>query len=275
MAINNMDKPSGTFTPTSTSTQPFFPNQIPDVSINKGAFDQILQNRGIRFNHYRALPCPNLTSLDDNSHDPICPHCDGSGIIYYEKRDIVGVMTSAGIEKQFEYNGIWEAGTATVTLPSEYTDGTQADFAMFDKLEVVDYTIRLWEKKEYEPRPDYKQQLRYPIQKIEYIISADHTQIYTYEVGIDYSIVDGVIQWIPGNHPEYDPLSETGEVFSISYLAHPIYLVMQPIRELRMTQQMMPDGTKMAIRLPQQLVVKRDFLVNAPEKLASAVVGSS
>jgi hypothetical protein len=273
MTINYMDKPSGVMTPGAGSTQTFFPNVLPDPSINKSAFDQILQNRGIKFNHYRALPCPNMTSLDDNSHDPVCPHCDGSGIYYYDKREIVGVMTSAGVEKQFEYNGVWEAGTATVTLPSEYSDGTQADFAMFDKLEILDFTIRLWEKKEYEPRADKKYQLRYPIQKIEYIISADQTQIYTYEVGIDFNIVDGVIEWVSGREPEYDPLSETGEVFSISYLAFPIYLVMQPIRELRATQQMMPDGTKVAIRLPQQLVVKRDFLVNAPEKLAN--IGSS
>ncbi len=270
-----MDKPSATFTASPTSTPSFFPAQLADPSINKGVFDQLLQNRGVRFYHYRALPCPNINSLDDNSHDPICPHCDGSGIIHYDKREIVGVMSSVGVEKQFEYSGTWDAGTATVTLPSEYPDGTQADFAIFDKLEITDYTIRMWEKKEYEPRPDRKQQLRYPIQKIEYIISADRSQVYTYEAGVDFNIVDGMIEWVEGRQPEYDPLNEVGEVFSISYLAYPVYLVLQPIRELRMTQQMMPDGTKMAIRLPQQILVKRDFLVNPPERLASANVGSS
>ena len=85
--------------------------------------------------------------------------------------------------------------------------------------------------------------------------------------GTDFNIVNGLIQWVPGKEPDYDEVNEMGQIFSVSYYANPVYIVMQPMRELRVTQQMMPDGTKIAIRLPQQILVKRDYFVNHPEKL--------
>lgn len=265
---NKMDKPNNTFVPSINSTQPHFPPQIPDPSNYKQNFDQILNNRGIRFIHSRAIPCPNMRSLNDNSHNPNCTHCDGSGILYYEPLEIIGTFMSNSIEKQFEYNGQWEVGTAVVTMPSEYSNGIQAEFGMYDRLVVTDYTVRLWEKKEYEPRTGNTQQLRYPVSKIEYLVTVTDSLIKEYIQGVDFTITtDGLIQWISGHTPNYDPLTSTGQVMGISYYANPVYIVLQPMRELRVTQQLMPDGTKVAIRLPMQLLVKRDFLVNKAEKI--------
>lgn len=265
---NNMDKPSATLPASINSTQPHYPLQIPDPSSFKQNFDQILNNRGIRFTHHRAIPCPNMQNLDDNSHHPLCPFCDGSGILYYAPKEIIGTFHSNSIEKQFEYNGQWEVGTAMVTMPSEYSDNTQAEFAIYDKLIITDYTVRLWEKKAYEPRTGNTQQLRYPIQKIEYLVTVTDSAVKEYLVNVDFTVtVDGLIQWIPGRTPNYDTLTQTGQVMGISYYAHPVYIVLQPMRELRVTQQLMPDGTKVAIRLPQNLLVKRDFLVNKAERL--------
>jgi hypothetical protein len=212
-----------------------------------------------------------MPNLNDNNHNPLCPHCDGSGILYYAPREIVGTFMSNSIEKQFEYNGVWEVGTSVVTLPSEYADGTQAEFSTYDRLTVTDYTVRLWEKKAYEPRPDNKQQLRYPIQKVEYLITVTDTEIKELIDGIDFSISsDGKIEWVPGRTPSYNTAADQGQVFGVSYYAFPIYVVLQPMRELRVTQQMLPDGTKVAIRLPQHLVVKRDFFVNPPERISGS-----
>jgi hypothetical protein len=264
-----MDKPNHVFTPSITSTMPQFPGVLPDPSSFKQNFDQLLRNRGIRFTHRRAVPCPNMKLLDDGSHDALCPHCDGSGILYYSSREIIGFFGSNNIERQFEYQGAWEIGSAVATFPSEYDDGTQADFAIFDRLEVLDYTVRLWEQKEYEPRPDGKQQLRYPVQKVEYLVVADNSTKTEYQVGVDFTVEDGMIKWTPGQEPDYDATNEVGDIFSVSYFANPVYVVLQPLRELRVTQQMMPDGTKVSVRLPQQLVIKRDFLVNPAEKIIS------
>lgn len=267
----NMTKPSATFTPAETSVPSFFPPNLPDPSIYKDNFDQLLNRRGIRFLHYKSLPCPNIKILDDNSHDATCEQCDGSGIIHYDPREIIGIISSNSVEKQFEYQGAWEIGSAVVTMPSEYSDGVQADFTLYDKLEVLDYTVRLWELKEYEPRPQNTQQFRYPIEKIGYLITATNSEVKEFVQGVDFTVDDGLIKWIPGHTPNYDHINDMGQTYSVAYWAHPVYIVLQPMRELRVTQQMMPDGTKMAVRLPQQLVIKRDFLVNKPEKLVAGI----
>jgi hypothetical protein len=263
-----MTKPNHVFTPTSTSTQPHYPGQIHDPSMKSINFNQLLQNRGIRFMHSKAVPCPNDNTLDDNSHSPMCQFCDGSGIIYYQSKEIIGAFISNSLEKQFEYNGEWESGNAICTFPTEYSDGTQAEFGMYDRLQVLDYTARLFEKKTYEPRTGNLQQLRYPIEKVDYLITVTDSTLKEYIQGTDFNISSGKIQWVTGHTPSYDNLIGQGQIYSVSYYANPVFIVLQPMRELRVTQEMQPDGTKIAIRLPQQILVKRDFFVNKPETIS-------
>lgn len=250
-----------------TSTPSGFPINLPDPSIRGDAFDQQLKNRGIRFIHKRATPCPNLRNLEDNTHSPNCPICDGSGILRYKQREIVGVFQGNSLQRLFEQQGIWEVGTATITMPTQYEDGTQADFNTFDHLIIPDFEIRTWELKEYEPRADNRQRVRYPITGIDHMSSVENGELRVYEEGVDYNLVDGEIEWISGKEPAYDNINERGTVLTISYFCNPVYSVLQSMRELRVTQELI-DGQKTARRLPQEILVKRDFLVSPPEKLA-------
>lgn len=267
-----MDKPSKVLPSTPTTSPQFMPPQIPDPSIRGASWDQILQNRGIRFLHRRAVPCPNMTRLDDNNHSPDCPVCDDSGIIYYDEREITGVFQSNSIEKTFEQHGIWEIGSAVVTLPTEYPDGTQADFNTFDELIIPDFTVRMWELKEYEVTTDGKQYLRYPVQKVDFLSVVRNDVVIRFKQGVDFDIsTDGAIQWLSGMGPNYSTAREAGEVFNVSYYAYPVYKVLQPLRELRVSQEVV-NGQKVAKRLPQQILVRRDFLVGAGEKITDNVV---
>lgn len=262
----SMDKPNKPYPNTSTSTQPYMPQQILDPSIRGASWDQLLQNRGIRFIHRKAIPCSNVTSLDSNSHEPDCPFCDNSGIIYYQDKEVFGVFQSSSLERTFEQQGMWEIGSAVCTLPTEYEDGTQADFNTYDKLVIPDFEIRYFEMKEYEPRVDNKQILRYPVIKVDTLQTVDRTNgVTTYHVGVDFVLTtDGAIQWLPGKAPSYDNVNERGDVFSISYYTNPVYNVLQPLRELRISQEMV-NGQKVSKRLPQQILVKRDFFLNVSE----------
>lgn len=251
---------------TSTSVPSPMPPQIPDPSLRGASWDQLLQNRGIRFIHRRAVPCPNMSQLDDNNHQPDCHFCDDSGILYYDEREIVGVFQSNSIEKTFEQHGIWEIGSAVVTFPTEYPDGTQADFNTFDELIIPDFPVRLWELKQYEPTPDDKQSLRYPIINVDYLAVVDDNELKKFKQGEDFIITDGEIQWLPGKAPDYNQSLERGDVYTVSYYAFPVYKVLQPLRELRVSQEMV-NGVKVSKRLPQQVLVRRDFLVGAGEKI--------
>lgn len=276
-----MDKPNQPYpsppATSVTSTQSPMPIFLPDPSIKGASFDQLLSQRGVRMVHHKAMPCMNVKSTDFQAHDPECTFCDNSGIIYYESREIWGVFTGNSIEKTFEAHGVWEVGSAVVTLPTAYPDGTQADFNTYDRLELVDFSVRLWELKGYEPRPDGMQELRYPVQKVEFASSiVDGVQKF-YVQGEDFTLTPdnvesgGSIQWISGKEPAYNVALERGEVVGWAYYAKPIYVVLQTLRELRITQEWV-NGVKQAIRLPQQILVRRDFLVGASEKIVNPVV---
>lgn len=262
-----MDKPSQDYTLSPRSSGVFMPDFIPDPSLRGQSFDQLLQNRGIRFLHQMAVPCPNMKSVNTNNHHPECPFCDDSQIIHLPGKEIWGVFTNNTLEKMFEVQGVWEIGTAIATFPTEYGDGTQADFNTFDRLVCPDFQVRLTDIKEYEVTSDGKQSLRYPIVKIEYMASVRSGVMYEYTDGVDYTIEDGDIKWISGKEPYYNDLEEVGEVLSITYVANPVYAVLNVMHELRVTQEYdFASGKKIARRLPQQVLVKRDFLVNDADK---------
>lgn len=269
----SMDKPNKSYqlppstSPVSTPSQ--MPLYIPDPSIRGASFDQLLSQRGVRLIHYKAIPCMNVESTSFQAHQPDCPFCDDSGIIYYDKKEIWGTFSGNSIEKTFEAHGVWETGTAVITLPTEYPDGTQADFNTYDRLELPDFTVRLWELKEYEPRPNNVQDLRYPVKKVEYSSSITDGIQKIYKENLDFKVADdGSIVWEPGREPVYSSNLERGEVVGWVYFANPVYVVLQSLRELRITQEMV-NGVKMAKRLPQQILVRRDFMVGSGEKIAT------
>lgn len=272
----SMDRPNTQFpnppATSITSTASPMPLYLPDPSIKGASFDQLLGQRGVRFVHHKAIPCMNIKSTDFQAHEPDCDFCDDSGLIYYESREIWGVFSGNSIEKTFEAHGIWETGSAVVTLPTVYPDGTQADFNTFDRLVMPDYTVRLWELKGYEPRPGNLQELRYPIEKVEYAATiVDGVQTF-YAEGVDFIITaDGMIEWISGRQPEYNAQLERGAVVGWAYFAKPVYVVLQSLRELRVTQELI-NGVKTSIRLPMQVLVRRDFMVGSGEKIVNPVV---
>lgn len=255
--MSSLDKPDKQYTNPPNSYSSPMPLNIPDVSIRGESWDQLAENRGIRFVHQIAAPCPNMKSLDDNNHDPDCPFCDGSQILYVQEKEIFGTFSSNTLEKMFEIQGVWEIGTAVITFPTEYPDGTQADFNVFDKLRCPDFQIRLSDLKEYGGTGSTG--TKYPIINVCDMTSVVSGVIKKYVQGVDFTIVDGAISWIAGKEPSYDDIEEMGEVLSITYSANPVYNVLQTLHEIRASQQMV-NGQKIARRLPQQVLVKRDFL---------------
>lgn len=257
--MSPLDKPNQQYPKTAKSYPSMMPDLITDISIRGESWDQIVQNRGIRFIHKMAAPCPNMRSLNDNNHDPECPFCDNSQIIYIQEKEIFGVFTNNSLEKLFEVQGVWEIGTAVITFPTEYPDGTQADFNVFDKVVCPDFQIRLTDLKEYDQGSNGMTSLKYPAIKVFDISSVVNGALKKYVQGVDFTIVDGNIRWEAGRAPAYNSIEEMGEVLSITYSANPVYNVMQNMHEIRATQQMV-NGQKVAKRLPQHVMVKRDFL---------------
>jgi hypothetical protein len=263
--MSPLDKPNKPYTNSPRSYASPMPDLIPDISIRGESWDQLVQNRGIRFIHRLAAPCPNMRRLNDNNHDPECSFCDGSQIIYIQEKEIFGTFTNNSLEKLFEVQGVWEIGTAVISFPTEYPDTEQADFNVFDKLICPDFQIRLTDLKEYEPNNSNAMSMKYPIIRVSDMTSIVNGAIKKYVQGVDFTIVDGNIRWESGCAPSYNNIEEIGEVLSITYSANPVYNVLQNMHEIRATQQMV-NGQKVAKRLPQHVLVKRDFLFKPDSK---------
>ena len=121
------DKPNQVYPGYPTNAPSGMPLFTPDHSIAGHSFDDMLKNRGVRFVHERATPCPNMLREDNNAHEPNCTFCDNNGFLHYGSREIWGVFSGNSIQKTFEAHGVWEIGTAVITFPTEYPDGTPAD----------------------------------------------------------------------------------------------------------------------------------------------------
>ena len=254
-----LDKPTNTYPSSPTSIGQYMPNYIQDPSIRGESFDQLINNRGVRFIHKVAALCPNMKSLDDNNHQPECPFCNQSQILFVKETEIHGTFSNNQLEKLFEIQGVWEVGSAVITFPTEYDNGEQADFNVFDQLVCPDFEIRLSDLKQYVPMANGRTSLKYPIIRVVDMTSITNNVLKKYLVDVDFTIVNGEIQWIKGRQPKYDSITLASEVLSITYNANPVYNVLQTLHELRITQQMI-NGVKTAKRLPQQVLVKREFL---------------
>ena len=267
-----MKKPNKQYEKSSKSTPSPMPTQILDPSIRGTAWDQLLNNRGIRLFHRVAAPCPNMKGLEENNHIPNCPFCDNSQMIYHntfpgtnDQREIWGAFTSNSLEKMFEVQGVWEIGTAVITFPAEYGNGVQADFNTFDQLYCPDFEVRLNDLIEYKSSSSRITRLRYPIVNIDYMSAVVNNSMKEYALGTDYEITaDGDIHWLI--EPHYNSVDDIGEVISITYVANPVYTVQNVLHEMRVSQEYdMISGQKVARRLPQQVLVKRDFLMQTEE----------
>jgi hypothetical protein len=107
------------------------------------------------------------------------------------------------------------------------------------------------------------------VQKVEYASSITNGVQKFYYLGVDFNVTpEGGVQWIPGKEPTYDSVLERGEVIGWAYFATPVYVVLQSLRELRITQELI-GGVKTARRLPQQILIKRDFMVGSGEKIVN------
>ena len=268
-----MKKPDQQYPKSTRSTPSPMPYEIPDPSIRGASWDQLLQNRGIRFIHRVAMPCPNMKGLEENNHTPNCPYCDNSQMLYQDyfpgttdQREIWGAFTSNTLEKMFEVQGVWEVGTAVITFPAEYPSGQQAEFNTFDQLYCPDFEVRLNDLIEYESNTNKITRLRYPIVSIEYMTAVVSGSLYDYVEGTDFEITSGGdIRWLI--EPAYDAANDIGQVISITYNANPVYTVQNVLHEMRVSQEYdIATGQKVARRLPQQVLVKRDFLLQPEEQ---------
>jgi hypothetical protein len=204
------------------------------------------------------MPCPQVNDVNAAVHDPECsnPTCD-NGYLQVMPREVWGYFNNDQLNKLFEVQGEYNQNVAVITFAAVYTDGTEADFQPFDRIEMVgDYSKRVSEL--FEASPTGVDRLRYRVLDVEQLVSSDGV---TYEQNKHFIIERGRIHWISNVRPKYDQATQRGEVCSVSYTIPVRYYIHHVMREIRGTQRLDPTtGEKVAIRLPQHCLVSREFL---------------
>jgi hypothetical protein len=257
-----MRRPYKTFPNSPGQIRKLTPDNLPDPSLDPKAFEDLIKNRGIRWKHEKATPCPNVSDIEQQMHDPNCRICE-NGMLFYGSSEIHGIFSNNKLERMYEVIGIWDVGQAIVTF-SAYMDGqdgtpgmgTAIDMQHWDKLTCLDYEFRWQERIEHSPTG--VDRLRYPALQIEFVA----TKSKKYFADTHFQInADGNVQWISQEQPSYDQLNQRGEIYTISYTAQPVFYVIQLLHEIRATKAIdHATGLNKAVRLPQQVLIMRDYL---------------
>lgn len=243
------------------------PDILPDVQLDPVAFDEMVKNRGIRWCHQKSAICPNVDNIDNQQHDPNCRECE-NGHIYFGDVLVSGILSNNTLQRMYEVQGAWDVGEAVVTF-SAYQDskdgtpgaGDPIDVQHFDRLTAVDHEFRWQELIEFNPLGI--QRTRYPILAIELLRTKDQI----FQIDRDFVITsDKRLKWTKnGRRPKYDQSVSKGEPVSIVYAARPVFIVVQLLHEIRATRADNPmTGATTATRLPQQVLIRRDYLFRHP-----------
>lgn len=250
-------KPTTTYKPAAGSSYDRVPQPLPDISINSAHFDQLIQNRGILFTHTHALPCPNVRDINEAVHNEDCQvHGCENGMLQVMAKQVWGYFNNDTLDKLFEVQGEYNQNVAVITFAAKYTDGTECDMHVFDKLEMVaDYSNRMYEL--VEASPSGIDRLRHRIVTVEWLQSSSGA---VYKCGEDFTHEGSRITWISPNRPKYDQQLGRGEIFSVSYFIKPTYYVHHIMKEIRGTQEYnIATNEKVAVRLPQHVLVTRQL----------------
>lgn len=227
-------------------------------------FNAQIAEHGIRVLHEKITLCPNYRGESDSGvHVLDCPLCHGSNFIHFDPQEIWGLFQQNSLVQNFFTQGWWDRGTALLTTPTHLEgESSQPIFLnYFDKITLLDFEERFHEL--IHKSKGNLDKLKYPVVDVNFL----RTTYKEYHKHKDFDVTDdGYIKWKSDNHPSYDMYQEVGELFTVSYLRRPIYRVLEIMHEGRYSQYNFKKATRVASRYPQQVLIKKDFLIQRAEE---------
>ncbi len=230
------------------------------VDFDVDSFRAFIDQKGYQAQWSRWAPCP-CARPESGQPNINCPVCRGRGDVFFDPVSCKVEITSLGYQREFQQFSAWNVGSASLTLHDEgrfmnYRDKFVLTDSMSSHSEMRKRPSDLGRTKEY---------LQY---KPEAVISAIKmsslkTALVTLVQGTDFTIdTDGALTWTSANAPDY------GEWYSIVYVYHPTYQVLEILNDIRDTFVMdQQSGVDMFRRMPQRALVKRSHLMYQEEKV--------
>jgi hypothetical protein len=241
-----------------TSYQMAHPND--QVHMDVDYFDSTIESQGVRFVHFRAIPCP--VGLGDR-YDIRRTHEDHSGcsngFIYEQAGEVSCLFVGNGKNNQWNDVGMIGDSTVQVTIPRFYADKVQEEVLLspYDRLYLKEAKAKVVHFQKFEHNQSGFDRTSYPIESVELLIDSNGVR---YAPG-DYSIVNGQIKWTSNHRPGMDPGTAKGQICAIRYRYIPFWYVSRILHEIRLIQA--EDTVTESIgtqRMPYSVQLQREYM---------------
>lgn len=216
------------------------------AELTPSQLNQLIEDQGVRARIYRTLLCPNRKSIDSAEHDINCSICKTKvGFIDIDPVESFVYIGSQDLTKQFNPEGVWDEQGAVMTFPS----GVEVFY--YAKVELIDFTTPMIEL--IQRQHGDTDRVKYPAYSYNVVIDSAGVRYYQdtdFKADINSDII-----WLTANRPAYST------VYAVHYNYPVTFRALNAIHINRFGQLSHNRPTKEPIELPQQWMVKRDYLI--------------
>jgi hypothetical protein len=212
------------------------------------------------------MRCPvGLIDPDDTMRRP---HDDHTGCSNGFLMTLAGKITCSflgnGNTNNFRDFGRMEDSTVQASIPRFYDDkaDTRIDRDTFDRIYMEDESITVVNWHLFAASVTGVDRLQFPAIEVSDLIDANGIR---YHQGIDFDVKEGRIVW-RGTGPGVDPTSGKGVVCSIRYRYRPYWYIERLLHEVRVAQVTDEWGNTEIMRMPQQVVLKREIFFHKEDR---------
>ena len=219
------------------------------ISFDVGAFTELIQDQGVYIKITPSILCPNRDEEFSTNHKINCNVCEGEEAVdlISNSFEAWAFIQAVDLKLDWRREGVLNIKDAQMSI-----DGT-VRLWYYDKIEILDHTSIY---NEVIKRTGNINKLRYNA-----IIDAQDTNFFMidsdgilYERVTDYTISGQELTWLDTKGPPQDTL------YSIQYPMLPTFRVLELLHENRYYYEDNKNPTKVPIHLPQQCVIRWDFL---------------
>lgn len=232
---------------------------IPDIGINLDSQDQFIQDRGVKLEHYSAIPSPiGLRDRGDYRRSDQYDSISSNGMIYKKTGCFLGVIVSNSKRKMPTDGGVIDHSTARLILPRYYDNGEEIHIAPGDRVFIKDLEVLVSNYQRMQYDPGNFDRAQFPIKCVEHLIDSRGIE---YKEGVHFKIQDGYIEWIDGrDNPGIDSETGKGRVYAIRYKYNAHWYITEIPNEVRVAQTIGPNGEKTAQRMQYSAIIQREYV---------------
>jgi hypothetical protein len=249
------------------SFQPVATDLPADVHFEVSDFDNLIEEQGMTFVHFRAMPCPVGKS---DRYDIRKTHEDhagcSNGFLYRPAGEVTAVATGNARSKSLIDVGILNGSSMQVTPARYYSNNPTEEVivAPFDRFYLKDSKAMVVHSQLFESNQSGMDRLQYPAVKVEALIDSNGV---SYEQEADFVIEKGQVRWVGMNRPAMDPMSNKGQVCSVRYRYIPYWYVDRILHEIRVVKAY--DEKQQAVvtqRMPYAIMLQRENAFEGSER---------